>query len=84
VDLWLRYVDNLSNLFTATQGLEGINIDDYITLDIRLGWQPLSNLELSLVGANLIDSTRLEFVEELYSFPTQVERRIYGQIKWLF
>lgn len=84
VDLWLRYVDNLPNLFTFTQQLGGIDIDDYVALDIRLGWQPIRNVELSLVSANLIDSTRLEFVQELYSFPTQVERSIYGQIKWLF
>jgi iron complex outermembrane receptor protein len=79
LDVWLRYVDNLPDVPTIQRG-----IDDYLTFDLRLGWQPLRNLEVSLVGTNLIDPTHVEFVQELYSYPVQVERSIYGQLKWSF
>jgi iron complex outermembrane receptor protein len=79
LDVWLRYMDNLPDEFTLQRG-----IDDYLTFDLRLGWQPIRNLEVSLVGANLIDPTHVEFVQELYSYPVQVERSIYGQLKWSF
>lgn len=84
LDLWLRYIDELPGLPNTRQDGRLIRIDDYTALDLRLGWQPLKNLEMSLVGVNLLDSNRFEFVQEIYSFPTQVERSLYGQIKWSF
>lgn len=83
LDVWLRYVDELKSVFTTTPAGE-VRIDDYITLDLRLGWQPRQDLEFSLVGTNLIESKHFEFVSETNTFPTQVERGIYGQVKWLF
>jgi iron complex outermembrane receptor protein len=41
-------------------------------------------LELSLVGTNLLGPSHVEFVQETYPFPEQVERSVYGQIKWSF
>jgi iron complex outermembrane receptor protein len=83
LDVWLRYVDELKTLSTTSpSGL--VQIDDYFTLDIRLGWQPRQDLEFSLVGTNLIEDKHLEFVSEINSFPTQVERGLYGQVKWFF
>ncbi|MHC4182692.1 MAG: TonB-dependent receptor domain-containing protein, partial [Planctomycetota bacterium] len=75
-DLWLRYVDNLS----------GRGIDNYITLDSRLGWQPSKNFELSIVGQNLLDSQHPEFGTPLFinTFPTEVERSVYGKLTWRF
>jgi iron complex outermembrane receptor protein len=84
LDLWLRYVDELPGLVNSLQVGNPIHIDDYFALNLRLGWRPFRNLELALVGANLLNDNRLEFVQELYSFPTQVERSLYGQLKWSF
>jgi iron complex outermembrane receptor protein len=53
-------------------------------VNARLGWRPRQDLELSLVGANLLGSPHMEFVQETYPFPEQVERTVYGQIKWSF
>ena len=74
LNLWLRYTDELPSL----------NIDNYFTLDARLAWRPNENLELSLVGQNLLEQHQ-EFTSEVGDAPpTEVERSVYGQIKWNF
>jgi len=76
LDLWLRYVDALPDL----------EVDSYVTLDARLAWQPLENLELSLVGQNLLDGQHLEYRPELelQFIPTEVERSGYAKVTWYF
>lgn len=75
LDFWARYVDNL-----PTQ-----DVGSYVSLDIRLGWKPRNNLELSVVGQNLLDSQRPEFIPEIVNTtPTEVERGVYGKITWNF
>ncbi len=74
-DLWPRYVDNLS----AT------SVESYVSLDARLGWRPSQSVELSLVGQNLLDSRRKEFVPEMLPLtPTQAERAAYGRLTLRF
>ncbi|MCB1713543.1 MAG: TonB-dependent receptor [Candidatus Competibacteraceae bacterium] len=85
LDVWLRYVDSIS----AVQALgaaptPSLSIDDYVSLDLRLGWQPAPGLELSLHGRNLSDTPYIEFLPESNGFPVQVERSIYGQLTWRF
>ncbi len=74
LDLWLRYVDEVSVYFT--------DVDDYLTLDMRLAWRPAAGLELSLVGQNLLEDERAEFQVEFGRAGTNVPRGFYGQIKW--
>ncbi|ETX02798.1 MAG: TonB-denpendent receptor [Candidatus Entotheonella factor] len=74
LDTWLRYVDTLSAL----------DIDRYVTLDIRLAWQPLESIELALVGQNLVESHHSEFRQEIFPFQTEIERGVYGAISWRF
>ncbi|MFO0773931.1 MAG: TonB-dependent receptor [Nitrospiraceae bacterium] len=72
-DAWLRYVDHLP----------AIRIPSYTTLDLRLGWRPTRQLELSLVGQNLLDSHRPEYRENIISFvPTELQRGVYGKVTW--
>jgi iron complex outermembrane recepter protein len=74
-DLWFRYVDSL---------VTG-NVPSYTTLDARLGWKPVRNLEISIVGQNLLDDRHFEFVPDfLWSIPTEVPRGVYGKITWRF
>ena len=62
-----------------------IGVPSYISLDARLGWRPTPNLELSVVGQNLLDQDRLEFVDtDTAVAPTAVPRGIYGQAVWRF
>jgi len=36
------------------------------------------------VGANLLDDRHLEYVQEAFTLPVEIERSIYGQLKWSF
>jgi iron complex outermembrane receptor protein len=76
LDFWLRYVDSVRVYFTE--------VDDYLTLDVRLAWRPAPGLELALVGQNLIENERSEFQVEYGRAGTVVPRGFYGQIKWQF
>ncbi len=74
-DLWLRYVADLPVA----------NIDQYCTLDARLGWKPTQNLELSIVGQNLFDNQHPEFKEEVLSINrAEAERTFYIKATWYF
>lgn len=75
LDLWLRFVDDLP----------GQGVGDYLSLATRLGWRPRPNLELSLVGQNLLDPRHPEFkAEQLSSALSEVERSVYGKVSWRF
>ncbi|VFQ46838.1 TonB-dependent receptor plug domain-containing protein [Desulfoluna butyratoxydans] len=83
LDLWLRYVDDSSAAYAASP--DGTyEIDDYLTLDIRLSWSPAPALELSVVGQNLLDERHPEYVMENYGLPTEVPRSVYGKITYRF
>ncbi|UCF90633.1 MAG: TonB-dependent receptor [Desulfobacterales bacterium] len=75
MDLWLRYVDELP----------AQNVDDYVTPDVRVGWKPIKNLEVSLVGQNLLENHHPEFRPEILDTPAaEIERSVYGKITWRF
>ena len=82
-DLWLRYTDQLPARSFGSLGNTPA-VADYFSLNARLGWRPRKDLELSLVGTNLLGPTHFEFIQETYPFPEQVERTVYGQVKWAF
>jgi iron complex outermembrane receptor protein len=64
------------------QGLRSQPVDDYTRLDLRLGWRPLEQLELSLVGQNLTESRHEEFENGLFLLRSQVPRSVYGKVTW--
>ena len=65
-DLIGRFVDRLRG-FTPP-------VDSYVALDARLGWKPRQNknLELAIVGQNLLDSHHQE------AGAVQIQRGVYG------
>lgn len=75
LDTWLRYVDNLP----------AYGIPSYVALDARVGWQVHPQLELSLVGRNLLDNAQPEF-GSLYinTIPSEIERSVYAQARMTF
>jgi len=83
LDAWGRYV-NFDGMIHTLSPFGDVKIDPYFDLTLRLGWRPSKDLELSLVGSNLLDNSHLEFVQEAYTFPVEIERSIYGQVKWNF
>ncbi len=75
LNLTARYVDRLPAL----------DIPGYFTLDARLGWRLNRRLELSLVGQNLLESPRTEFVSAASStLPAKLQAGVYGAITWGF
>ncbi len=78
LDLWVRYVDNLSSPYQQA-------ISSIFTMDVRLGWKPTDNLEIDIVGQNLLDSHHPEYIPEMVGIvPTEVQRGIYGKLTWHF
>lgn len=74
-DLWLRYVDQLPSRL----------VGDYTTLDTRLAWRPVKDLEFSIVGQNLIDSGHIEFTSEFVQVDhSTIERSFYFKVDWDF
>jgi len=75
LDGTLRYVDSLPAL----------HISSYVSLDVRLGWRPVKNLELALVGQNLLHEQHAEFNPSFIATQrAEIERGVYGKITWRF
>lgn len=76
-DATLRFVDKVTTTAGAT--------DDYVSMDLRLAWQARKNLELSIVGQNLLDADHPEFgASPLSPAAGQIPRSVYGQVKASF
>lgn len=74
-DLWLRFVDDLPALDVAS----------YLTLDARLAWRPVKNLELSVIGQNLLNQKHVEATPDfLGTIEARIERSVYGKLVWRF
>ena len=74
-DLGLRYVDSLPE----------ISIPSYVELDARLAWRPSRNVELSIVGQNLLHGSHLEFKPTTINIQqTEVQRGVYAKITFRF
>lgn len=82
IDAWVRYVDSfiIRDLLRNTDN----TVDNYVGLDLRIAWNALPNLELSLVGQNLNNAAHYEYSEEVFAYPKQLERSFYAQIQWYF
>ena len=70
-DTALNYVDELPDL----------GIDDYVRLDLRLGWHASKNVELSVTGQNLLEPHHQEFRAFAGGIePALVPRSVYGKV----
>lgn len=74
----------LSNSVYYVDSLEKIGIPDYWRFDTKLSWRPADNLELGLVGQNLLDSEHPEFSGFLYQNNTEIVRSYYGYLTYKF
>lgn len=72
-DLQVKYVGPLTSPF-PNELLPGGRIDSYVDLDTRLAWRVRKNLQLTLVGKNLLDGSRMEFSSEAGSALTMQQR----------
>ena len=60
----------------------GPGIDPYSELDVRLAWQASEQLELALVGQNLLHDHHVEFGTP--AARGEIERSVYGKVTWQF
>ncbi|EXI79881.1 MAG: Colicin I receptor precursor [Candidatus Accumulibacter appositus] len=78
-DFWLRYVSKLGDRNSQ------LAIPAYTTLDLRYAWRPTRDLELSVVGQNLLDSQHPEFVPSLLPGEAlEIQRGVYLKANWQF
>jgi len=49
-----------------------------------LAWRPVKDIELSLVGQNLLSESHLEYQQENQILPTLIDRGMYGKMSWRF
>jgi iron complex outermembrane receptor protein len=76
LDLWLYHAGEIER----PAYLRETSVAAYTGLNLRLAWRPGENLELSLIGRDLLDDRHLEFVGESYLMPTEIERSIHAQV----
>lgn len=71
LDATLRYVDSLSG------------VSSYLEMDMRLGWGLRNGLEAAIVGQNLLQPSRDEFIEPSRVASTSgVQRSVFGVLSW--
>jgi iron complex outermembrane receptor protein len=71
--------------FRYVARLPSIDIKGYFGFDARLGWKPRRNLELYVVGQNLLEARHFEFEEQPSPFAsTQIQRGVYGGVNVRF
>ena len=58
-------------------------VDSYTRLDLRLGWKPTRQVELSLIGQNLLDDQHPEF-DDQREFRSEVERSYIAKATFRF
>ena len=74
LDMTVRYVDDIP----------AYNLNNYFTLDARLGWAFYDSWELTLAGQNLLESTHSEYITSSSSRMSLVERSGYLRLDWRF
>ncbi len=71
LDTALNYVDELPDL----------SIEDYVRLDLRLGWHASEHVELSVTGQNLLERNHQEFLATAGGIDAAlVPRSVYGKV----
>ncbi|PPD34238.1 MAG: TonB-dependent receptor [Methylomonas sp.] len=78
LDTWGRFVDSIIVDRSTT-------VPAYFAMDVRLGWHPHKDLELSFSAQNLLDKQHPEFSDLLYiPVASQIQRGYLAQISWHF
>ncbi|MDD5712092.1 MAG: TonB-dependent receptor, partial [Smithellaceae bacterium] len=68
---------NLDAMFRYVSEIPPLNVPSYYSLDARLAWKARPDLELSVVGQNLLDKEHPENNPD-----SEVPRGVYGMVRW--
>ena len=71
-DVIARYVDQL-----VADG-----VPSYISMDLRLAYRPRKNLELAVIGQNLLQDQHQEYNGGITTYADEVPRGVYGTVAW--
>ncbi|VAW88322.1 TonB-dependent receptor; Outer membrane receptor for ferrienterochelin and colicins [hydrothermal vent metagenome] len=82
VDAIVYYVDKLK--VRDAIAAKNQEVESYVRLDLRLGWRPTSDIELSIVGQNLTDPSHPEFGSVPFIEATEIERNVYVKLNWTY
>ncbi len=83
-NLWLRYTDEIIARDSADVLSSKIPLDDYFLFDANLIWTPTKHLEIMLAGQNLLNNSQLEYISELITPATEIERSVYLKLTYHF
>jgi iron complex outermembrane receptor protein len=72
LDAAFRYVSKIANQ----------SVPDYAELDLRLAWRATADVELSVVGQNLLHDRHAEFGAP--AARQEIQRSVYGKLTWRF
>lgn len=75
LDAVVRYVDELRL---------APRIAPYWTADVRLGWRPRKDVELSLIARNIFDPRRQEFNSDPFFGTAEQRRTVLARVVWSF
>ncbi len=75
LDFWLRRVGGFGN--------SGSPVAFYNALDARIGWKPNRNLDIALIGQNLLDRRHVEYSSS-FAEVTQIPRSAHVKATWTF
>ncbi|MBC8002566.1 MAG: TonB-dependent receptor [Opitutaceae bacterium] len=59
-------------------------VPSYVRLDVRVGWRPTKDIEVSVGMQNLLEPYHQEFGNNFVSPASLMERSIYGKVSWRF
>jgi iron complex outermembrane receptor protein len=79
LDVLLRH---LSDVRSMPDVVTGEGVDGYSELDVRIGWRLSEQLQLSVVGQNLLHDEHVEFGSP--AARGAIERSLYGKLTWGF
>ncbi len=83
LDVWARHVSQTTHY--GLNALEPLVIRPYASLDARLAWQVDRQLELAVMGKNLLTNRHTEFVDTLpYTRAYDVPRTLFITALWRF
>jgi iron complex outermembrane recepter protein len=82
-NLWLRYVGDFKGLNNDASRSD-LPISSQLYFDVNLVYKPVKNIEIMLAGQNLLNSSQLQYVAELITPTTEIERVFYVKVTWNF
>jgi iron complex outermembrane recepter protein len=77
-------IDVIGRFVGALAGFQ-VPVDNYVSMDVRVGWQPRQRMMVEIVGRDLLDDHHLEIGGSVLAGPLHhVERSVYGRVAFFW